>query len=470
VVLGISFRQLTQRICYKILGKISSIVKKPDNRKTFILTILLYLSPFIGLLLDNLLARYFSIGVVLDTFRLTTNFMLLGTGLISGTLLKYVIIPELAHYKAEDNIRGGLVFVTVVTVLVVGLMLPLIFIGLFFPSWLLHILGPGLEIVSGAETLLQVASIGFSLMIITSSFSSVLQFYGIFWGQPTGQIALNGSVLVGIVLFAGSAVTPYDQLKVLSVALGTGVAGMVGVLSFLLLSLWKKELQTPHLTAAPQPIGVFLQKAVKGLLPQIVIVGSELLKPIIVNRTLSHLDSGSIALYSFGFKLLMLSNLPIRAITTTVFPKMSKHHAEGLSKKLLSTLHKATFIILLLTILIAGLLWHESDLVVKTLFGIASLNEKDQRILIELYQTFVFFSPFAALGLLYSEVAFASRQASAVMIYSIINLVLLYIALTYIGSHTEAISVAKAYISTQGLTMSALAIVVYFRLRKLKVQ
>jgi peptidoglycan biosynthesis protein MviN/MurJ (putative lipid II flippase) len=413
---------------HAVKQRASALARKPNVRKAAVLTGLMYLSPALGLLLDNLLARHFGVGTTLDIFRLVTNFLMLGTGLVAGTLLKYAIIPELAKTKANDDLRSGLMFVSVLAGLVLALMLPLIGLGLFAPQWLLHLLGPGLPYLPEADLLVQVACVGFALMIISSAGGAVLQFYGTFWAQPAGQVALNSAVVLAISLFAAQAPTPAAQLQLLTYGLLAGVVGWIFIFAVLLTNLWRRELgQIWARTKRPTALRAIALAAIMALAPQLVIMGSEILKNILINRALTFAEPGSLTLYTFAFKMLMLAVLPILAITTILFPTLAKVSTKTVKDKNTKFNQQLSQLFILSVIFFIGL-WLGAPIILKLLFGLANLSTKDTQLLLETFRILLLIIPCYTVSLCLLNYLYALRKIKAVTLSNCIPTFLLMVS------------------------------------------
>lgn len=401
-----------------------TLAKKPTARKAAGLMALMYLSPAVGLLLDNILARSFGVGSTLDIFRLVTTFMLLGVGLVAGTLLKYAIIPELAKAKAANDIRGGLMFVLILVLLVFALMLPMIITGIFAPQWMLHFLGPGLPITPEAYTLIQVATLGFAFMILLSAGGAVLQFYGSFWAQPMGQLALNLGLMLVVLVFAVNVTTPAAQLKILTCGLALGIFGYVMIFCFLLAKLWRKNLRAEILGQSSHSSNntwaSMLKVAFLALVPQMLIMGSEIIKNIATNRALSYAEPGSLALFTFVAKLLMMVSLPVIAITTILFPQDAKDHATGLqaAQQTIKQLNH----LFIVTMVIACGLFLLAPFVLYILFGLAQLTQKDFEALTTAFRILIWLAPASAVSLYITNQYYARHLRGRILIFYVLHI------------------------------------------------
>lgn len=422
-------------------AKALSLARKPNARKAAVLTGLMYLSPVIGLLLDNILARSFGVNTALDFFRLVTSFLMLGTGLVAGTLLKYAIIPQLARAKAANDMAGGLRFVIAITAHVFLLMIPMILCGLLKPDWLLSLLGPGLPIIPEAHTMVQVAAIGFAFMIVSSAGASLLQFYGTFWTQPAAQVVLNSTLMVVILAFAHQAVTLSEQLQILTWGLTTGLIAWLGLFAFMLGRLWRQHFRNTGKNPSPQSWRENVLLAAVALAPQLLIMGCEIFKNIAINRALSFGEPGSLALYTFAFKLLMLVSLPIMAITTILFPRTASNHATGISnhKQDQQQLYALVSVALIITLV----LWMVAPVLISILFGLAKLSATEFTKLVEGFRILIWMAPASAAALVISNQCYAMHQRWPILAY--------YILLT---STLALLLLSEAFLNLNGIIIA----------------
>lgn len=442
---------------------IEKLKANPLIRKSMGLTILLYLSPVIGMILEIVLLRMFSAGGVLDVFRALMTFMLMGQGVIASQLLKYAVVPQLADFRAKDQDREGLIFAMYFTLIVLSVLSPVVFVGLFHPESLLLMLAPGFshELIREAAGLVQVTSFGFMLLTIVGSMSSVLHFYGIFWGQPLGQLLSNSITTIGVLIFGSVVVTYSGQFSLLKACIGIGLVVMLAIMIRQCLLIWKKT------TPAKSGVNVVdsIKLACTLILPQLIIISAEIIKPIAVNRALSQVGVGSIALYLLAFRLQMIGYLPVQAIVTVLFPSLSRLKNEVTPAELLKKFVRGSMNILILTVMISGVLWFLADIIVLIIGYLANLAKYQEEVVINIYRIFLCMAPFSALGLYYMESAFAFKQVRLVVGYALINTAGILIALN-VGVQYGPEGIAICYAVIQGVAMTGLGVMLYRALAK----
>lgn len=430
-------------------------------RKSLILTMLLYLSPVVGMLLEIVMIRVFTAGSVLDTFRALMTFMMMGQGVITSQLLKYALVPQLAQFRVENRDREGLHFALYFTGLVVCILSPVLVVGLVWPEQLLYFFAPGLDadLITMARGLVRVTATGFILLTIVGSMSAVMNFYGVFWGQPLGQVVSNLVILLAVYCFGAHAAFPEQQFGLLEISVGLGLVLMV------LLMLWQCAKVWVHTAPASSSMNFLVQfrLSLVMLLPQLVIIAAEVIKPLAVNRTLSQIGVGSIALYLLAFRLQMIGNLPAKAMTTVLFPDLSRLKSEASSVVLMKRLAQGSWQVFILTALISVLLWFCAGLVVDLIAHFGKITVQQQNTVLALYQVFLLFSPFGALGLFYMETAFAYKQTGMVLVYSVINTALIVLVLP-LAIAEGTLSVAVLYTVSQGICMMLLGIALFMKL------
>lgn len=447
------------------LQKLYALRHNHTARKGVTLTALLYLSPAVGLLLDNILVRYFGVGITVDTFRLITSFMLLSTGLVANILLKYALIPELAHYKAKNDLRGGLRFVTVFTILTLLLLTPLVGLGLLRPDMLLGFLGPGLQVGAEAYLLVRIACISFVLIIISGSFIAVLQFYATFWGQPIGQFLLNSTILIAVLLFAGTVTTSAQELYLLAYSLLAGAVAMLSLTSFMILHLWLRTLRyiiAEKTNIQQQSIKALVRSSLLILLPLLVIMLVGMFNSLLVNRTISYMDVGSITIYNYAFKLLMLGHLPLMAFITVLFPDIAKAHAAN--QNISESLKKRSLILLGMGMSFAVILSFSADIIVYVAFGLSNFTEAEHMALVNVFRILIWNLPAGALVLFLVESLYAQKRLAVIFAYMISYTAILYSLLLYAAPY-DLTGISTAYVCSTWISLAILGAMKLFNIK-----
>jgi O-antigen/teichoic acid export membrane protein len=232
--------------------------------------------------------------------------------------------------------------------------------------------------------------------------------------------------------------------------------------------LWRRELRTAWQTRkhTTTKLGPVMLLAAAALAPQLAIMATEIIKPLLVNRYLSYLEAGSIALFGMGLKLLMLSNLPMRAVVQVLFPNFAKLHAGQAQEKLKTQVRFAALRMFAATACFAALLWLLAPWVVGLLFGLGNLSADRTELLYAMYRAFLFFAPFATLGLLFQEIGYATKQGHKVLLAQLANIGLLLVMLPTLIQSVGLMGAVYAYVSSQILCMCLMAMFVYLGLKK----
>lgn len=391
----------------------------------------MYASPVVGILVEILLMRTYGVGSVLDVYRAVLTFMLMGQGLIASQLLKYVVIPKMATFRSQGKEKDGFLFALHFTLSILLVTLPLLFLGVLRPDIIIHYLAPGIpgEVTNQASWLVTVGCVGFFILTLVGSLTAIVNFYGVFWGQPVGQMLMNGGIGLAIFLAGHLTRTASTQFGLLAIALGVGLLLMVGILAW---QTWMAWIKLPVQHASQRFWDTF-----RGLgwllLPQLVILGTEMWKPILVNRELSQLDSGSLALYQFAFRLLMLGSLPAQAIATVLFPHISRIAAEADGHLLRKKLQEGTFVLGGISFGLSCGLFITAPFWMPILSSIAGIHGANYERLLSAFSILVWCCPSGALAMFYVQSAFACHRRWFVVGYGLFSTLLLTFVLSFVS-------------------------------------
>lgn len=432
-------------------------------KKFFGLTILLYLSPIIGVLVDIMFIRRFGAGEVMDVYRVLIGFMLLGNGLFSAQLFKFVVIPKLAMYKAKGQNAEGLLFAHRFLIIIFALFAPVLAIGFFNPLMMLEFLAPGLSeaVTDKGFFLARIATFGFAVTTLVGALSAVLNFYGNFWGQPLGQIVLNAVILIGLLAFGQWAQTQGDQIAVVQYALLIGILLMGGISVYLYRDIQTQVGHAQHKDSFFASLLIILPL----LLPQLILLASEMYKPILMNQTLSFAGAGAVALYQLAFRLLMLGGLPVQGLLAVLFPNMANNSKIDSAEIQYKTYIKTISALFLGTLGIVIMLWLLADIIIGLLSLVSDLDTGNEDLLLGIYRTLLYFSPFGAIGLYAIQAAYSNQLNLIVMANSILTVILL---LTFLpqGEGIDPLDIVQIFVVIQSATFLLIAMIVLFILYK----
>jgi peptidoglycan biosynthesis protein MviN/MurJ (putative lipid II flippase) len=433
---------------------IKDLTRHPLFNKIFGLTILLYLSPAFGLLLDIIFIRVIGAGEVMDVFRILMAFMILGNTVIAQQLFKYVVIPKLSQYCAEGKDSECITFTHHFMAFIMLLLIPVLFYGVIYPQHILAFLAPGLstEAFVQAIPLMQIIIVGFVCTTLAGAVSALLNFYGNFWAQPLGQILINVAVVIGLILFGYNAAFFEDAYQMIGLSLMVGI----GVMTALTLFLYAQIANVKGKSFKLQPL-TFALIILPLIIPQMLMLASELMKPIVINRTLSTMEAGSAAIYMLGFKLLMLAAIPTRSFLTVFFPSMSNQTTAETKEFIMKSFLVMSLRLFIVSIAIAVMCYIFADVIIGIISYLSNLEIKKADNLLAIFKIFLIFIPFAALGNYFIQQAYAVHKRWLVMAYSLINITAFAIILpTFNGQTIEMVT--WAFVIIQSVSFMTLGV------------
>ena len=391
------------------------------------------------------------------------TFMLMGQGVVTSQLLKYAVIPKLAQFRARNQDREGLVFAFYFTMQVLVILSPILFIGLALPEQMLQFLAPGFDadIRSQSAHMVQVATCGFALLILMGAMTAILNFHGVFWGQPVATLILNSTILLAVLCFGYTANEPSTQFLLLEAATSVGLMCMLMLMSWQCIKIWN--------STAPQGEAPSLKKTLYtslfALLPQLILVAAELGKHLSVNRVLSELGEGSIVLYMLAFKLFMVGLLPVIAGVTIIFPDFSRLKTSTDDQQLADKISKGSLRIFLLSAAASGLVWLLAPIIINIISYFAHLEVTRRDIVVEVYRAFLLFTPFSSLCIFYMESSYAFGRKKIVLTYSVINTGIIAFLMPVFGSQ-GALNVVYVYTWVQALCTVFFGLALYYSLKR----
>lgn len=278
------------------------------------LTMLSFLSPVTGLLIEGVLAWRFGASATVDGFRIGMLLVILVQQLLVVSVLPNLIVPLLVRSEQGSARTGWQVVVRLGWVLSV----PTAAVTLLLytmPGPIVTLLAPGFE-GAGRETAIffvRYLSLAFLPILWTGLWVGVLHARRIFWITPVAQMA--GNLVFAAILALGRDGHPAVP----------AVAALVGVCVPLPLS-WlavRRYRQAGGGSTAPV-LGRADVRRLAGLAAPL-LAGALVAQVggIIVNRQLSMGAVGSVAAFGYAWKLLQIVAIPSAAIATVLFPLMA---------------------------------------------------------------------------------------------------------------------------------------------------
>ncbi len=306
------------------------------------------LSPLAGIAAEIALAWRFGTSATVDAFRIGALLLLAGQQLFVIQILPNAVVPVFAEYRRQGKEKeawhvalslGNLLLLPALAVSVLAFLRP---------EPVVHLLAPGLAGEARVAAFLFVRWLLpiWTLLMWNGMAAGILYAYEIFWVPPAAQLAGN-LVLVTAILSFG---TPLGAVSlVIGVLLSAAVSS--GFYYIKLVALMRQA--QARFTWSIDPAHPGVRKMLKLAFP---LLGTILLSQwisVAVNRALSTLPSGNVALFGYAWKLGVLVQWVPASLATALFPRLADARfsrvPEEFSKLCARALRMTLFIALPLT-------------------------------------------------------------------------------------------------------------------------
>jgi putative peptidoglycan lipid II flippase len=310
-------------------------------RATVLIFVLNLLSRLLGLGREMAIAYRFGATEKTDAFMLALTIPNIFYSVV-GMALAAVIVPLFEEYEIKgrrEEIWQVLSIAVNFIILVIGTG---IFLGIKGSSFIVGVLGPGFP----AETR-QLAINLTALMIPSVLFITLAGVWGgimnanqIFGPAALGPAAMNLAIIL-------SALAGLPRLGIYNLAVGT----LGGALFFALIQVPSLRRVGFKYSLALNVHDSSVRQVLKLVAPILIVTGISQIYTIIDLRFASGLAAGSIAALNYARKLMQLpQGLFVAAVTTAIFPTLSKLAAEDKIPDMALILQKALRVILFLAI------------------------------------------------------------------------------------------------------------------------
>ncbi|MGB6432237.1 MAG: lipid II flippase MurJ [Candidatus Acidiferrales bacterium] len=292
-------------------------------RAAIALTILSLLSPVAGMAVEMALAWRYGTSSIADAYRIGSMLLLMGQQLLVLQILPHVLVPVFTDCRARRGAaEAWRVAQGIGNVFLLGA-------GLFgaaqflWPKAVVWLLAGGLAGPGRAEALAFVRWIGlaYAPLVVTGVATALLYTQRIFWLPSVAQLARN-LLLAAIVVVAARATSgPLIFATIVSVAVGSALT--LGRL----VPLVRKDR-----ARASFAFGLRDPDVRRGLALSIPLLGMFLAgiwSPLVINRVLSGLPTGSLAVFGYAFKLGLLISLAPLTLATVLFPRFADERSTG---------------------------------------------------------------------------------------------------------------------------------------------
>ncbi len=355
------------------------------------------LSPLAGIVVEIALAWRFGASPTVDAFRIGMLVLIFGQQLFVIQILPHAVVPVFAEYRARGQEKEAWhVALSLANLLVVPAILFSLLV-FFHPEPIVGLLAPGLagEARELAAMFVRWFLPTTSLLVWSGVVAGVLYAHRVFWLPPATQLAGNVAIVLSILSLGRT-------LGAGSLVLGVMVSAVISATVYLVkliplmrqadaLFPWKLDVTHPG-----------VRKMLSLALP---LLGTVLLgqwAATVINRVLSELPPGSLALFGYAWKLcLVVSVLPL-ALATVLFPRFAETHQSFPAEEFRGICMRAMRMALFIAIPLACLLYALRSRVVALLFERGAFSAEASETVARLFGLLVIGAP-AAVALAYME-------------------------------------------------------------------
>jgi len=308
---------------------------------TLVIFIFTLLSRFLGLGREMAIAYSFGATGETDAFMLALTIPNIFHSVV-GIALATAVIPIFEEYRVQgrrEEIWQVLSTAVNVIIVVIGLF---VLLGAVGSSAIVRVLGPGFPAETAQLAINLTAIVMPSILFTTLAgvLGGILNANHIFGPVAIGPAVLNLAIIV-------SALVSFPRLGIYNLAIGTVVGSLLYV-----------AVQVPALRRVGFKYSLAfniqnpaVSEMLKMMGPILIVTGISQIYTMVDLRFASNLEAGSIAVLNYARKLMQLpQGLFVAAITTAIFPMLSKLAAEGKNLEMAAVLQKAMRGILLLAI------------------------------------------------------------------------------------------------------------------------
>src|SRR6267378_4134052 len=259
------------------------------------------LSPLAGLAVEISLAWRFGASPTVDAFRIGMLLLVFGQQLFVIQILPHVVVPVFAEYRARGQEKEAWhVALSLANLLIVPAILFSVFV-FFHPEAIVGLLAPGLagEARETASVFVRWFVPAASLLVWSGAATGVLYAHRVFWLPPAIQLVGNVAIVLSVLSLGRT-------LGALSLVIGVLVSAVMGAMVCLVkliplmrqagaLFPWKLDVTHPG-----------VRKMLTLALPLLETVLLGQWAGIVINRVLSELPPGSLALFGYAWKLCLV--------------------------------------------------------------------------------------------------------------------------------------------------------------------
>ncbi len=420
------------------------------------------LSPLAGIVVEIALAWRFGASPTVDAFRIGMLVLIFGQQLFVIQILPHAVVPVFAEYRGRGQEKEAWrVALSLANLLVVPAILFSLLV-FFHPEPIVGLLAPGLA--GEARELAAMFVRWFvpitSLLVWSGVAAGVLYAHRVFWLPPATQLAGNVAIVLSI-LSLGRTLGAASLVIGVLLSVGFSTALHAGRLASLLCRIGAR------FTWKPDPTHPGVRRMLTLALPLLGTVVLGQWAAIVINRVLSELPPGSLALFGYAWKLCLVVSVAPLALATVLFPRFAETHQSFPGEEFRGICMRAMRMGLFIAIPLACLLYALRSRVVTLLFERGAFSAEASETVARLFGLLVIGAP-AAVALAYMEkITYAVQNTWIPACYQLVTALLLTLFAPVLTVSSGADRLALFYSSLVWVVAGGLALWLSLRYRAL---
>ncbi len=431
-------------------------------RATATLSGLAALSPLAGIVVEIALAWRFGASPTVDAFRIGMLLLLFGQQLFVIQILPHAVVPVFAEYRARGQEKEAWhVALSLANLLVVPAILFSLLV-FFHPEPIVGLLAPGLagEARELAAMFVRWFLPTTSLLVWSGVVAGVLYAHRVFWLPPATQLAGNVAIVLSILSLGRT-------LGAGSLVLGVMVSAVISATLYLVKLIPLMRQADARFTWRLDSTHPGVRRALRLALP---LLGTVLLgqwSAMVMNRVLTELPSGNLALFGYAWKLGQMVSLVPLSLATVLFPRFAETHVSSSGEEFRGICTRAMRVALFITIPVSCFLYASHEPLVVLLFQRGAFSAEASKAVSRLFGLLLVGAP-AAVTLIYLEkISYAVQNTWLPTCGQLASAFLLTVLAPVVTAHFGAPGLACLYSLMTWMTAGGLFSWLWLRYRPL---
>jgi putative peptidoglycan lipid II flippase len=405
------------------------------------LSVLAFLSPAVGLLVEIMLAWRFGASATVDAYRACAQILMLGSQLFFGQLLPNVVVPIFIEYKARGREHEGWTLAFTFGQILALCSLFLMLLTWMRPEFIVHVLAPGLTGVAleQAQFMVRYFVLAFAAMVWSGVISGILYAHNTFWVYPVGLV-VNNSLLIISVGLAGKYWGAHSLVT--GVLVGSSSMLALHIVFFIRLARRAGVRVQDFFHIGPLE---GLRKAFWISMPLIGMIAFGQWGDIVSQRALSCMPPGTLSSFGYAFKLLLLVGILPTSLATVLFPSLTEAQTRNDVEAWRRLASRAIRMTLFISVSLTSLFFVLRGPVISLLLQRGAMDESSMQTIYSLFAFLLIGAPASALMSLLYKFSYAQQDPRSPAAISVLSTLVTVLMVPWAAQRGGAVGVAIAY-------------------------